>query len=338
LKIRPHKDLVLCSLGVLSILASASFAAEETRSQTNSGSPKPVVVERSDPPLGVTGTVRKHDNFASAFVSARDVHVWLPLSYGRQSERRYPVLYAQDGQNQFDPKLSFIGVDWALDETMTRLIAEGRVLETIVVAVWNTSRRLEEYLPAKAILSAKGTEKQTLLSKELSRGGRAYRDEDWLADRYLKFMVQELKPFIDKEYRTQTGRSDTFIMGSSAGALLSLYAVSEYPEVFGGAACLSTHFPLADGMLVDYFRDHLPDPAAHKIYFDFGTETIDKNYEPYQLKMDAAMEKRGYRSGINWRTLKFEGDDHSERAWRKRVHIPLEFLLGETGAAAAKAP
>jgi predicted alpha/beta superfamily hydrolase len=118
-------------------------------------------------------------------------------------------------------------------------------------------------------------------------------------------------------------------MGSSAGAMISLYAISEHPDVFGGAACLSTHWPLGDGVLVEYFKDKLPDPATHRIYFDFGTETLDKNYEPYQLKMDAAMEHRGYRDGTNWITCKFKGAEHSEKAWRRRVHIPLEFLLGK---------
>jgi predicted alpha/beta superfamily hydrolase len=282
-----------------------------------------------DPALGVTGEVRKHDGFASKMVAARNVHVWLPPSYETEPKRRYPVLYANDGQNQFDPKLSFLGVDWALDETMTRLIAERKVSEAIIVAVWNTPKRVQEYLPAKAVISLKGTEKHALLVKELSRFAQL-NDEDWLANRYLKFIVQELKPFIDKEYRTRAGRGDTFIMGSSGGALISLYAISEYPNIFGGAACISTHWPLADGFLVDYFREKLPDPATHKIFFDFGTETLDKGYEPYQLKMDAAMEKRGYRNGVNWLTRKFEGDEHSEKAWRKRVHVPLEFLLSGT--------
>ena len=234
-----------------------------------------------------------------------------------------------DGQNQFDPKLSFIGVDWALDETMTRLIAEEKVREAIVVAVWNTPKRVQEYVPQKALLAMVGTPREGSTRDAVGKFGINLDKEDWrLSDAYLKFLVQELKPFIDKEYRTRTNRGDTFIMGSSAGAFISLYAISEYPDVFGGAACMSTHWPLADGALIDYFKDKLPEPATHKIYFDFGTETLDKGYEPYQLRMDAVMEKRGYRSGVNWLTRKFEGDEHSEKAWRRRVHIPLEFLLG----------
>lgn len=316
----------LAAWAMLCIITQSSVpagAAQATNATARAGEP-----EKYDPPLGVTGTVRKHDGFTSEQVGPRNVHVWLPPSYESEPKRRYAVIYANDGQNQFDPKLSFLGVDWGLDETMTRLIGEGKVREAIVVAVWNTPKRLQEYLPAKAVRAANGTPKHDLLVKELSKFGQSFNDDDLLSDQYLAFIVRELKPFIDKGYRTRPGRGDTFMMGSSAGALISLYAISEYPNVFGGAACMSTHWPLADGLLADYFADRLPDPATHRIYFDFGTETLDKGYEPYQVRVDAAMEKRGYRKGKNWLTRKFEGHEHSERAWRKRVQFPLEFLLG----------
>jgi hypothetical protein len=80
--------------------------------------------------------------------------------------------------------------------------------------------------------------------------------------------------------------------------------------------------------MVDYAAKHLPPPPGHKLYFDFGTETLDKDYEPYQKQLDALVAARGYRAGVNWVTKKFPGADHSERAWRERVHEPLEFLLG----------
>jgi predicted alpha/beta superfamily hydrolase len=274
--------------------------------------------------------VRTHDPFPSKLVGARNVHVWLPPSYEGESARRYPVIYANDGQNQFDPKNSFIGVDWALDETMTRLIEEKKIREAIIVAVWNTPKRAQEYVPAKAVRSSIGTWREPAMRKTFKEYELRLEDPTWgLSDEYLKFLVTELKPFLDQQYRTLTNRADTFILGSSAGAMISLSAVCEYPQVFGGAACVSTHWPLGDGVLVEYFRDRLPDPATHLIYFDFGTATLDKNYEPYQLKMDAAMERRGYQAGTNWVTYKFQGSEHSEKDWRKRVHIPLEFLLGK---------
>ena len=113
------------------------------------------------------------------------------------------------------------------------------------------------------------------------------------------------------------------------GGLISAYAICEYPEVFGGAACFSTHWPPLDGVFVEYIKDNLPDPASHNIYFDHGTEDLDGEYGPYQLQVDSAMEAKGYVSGENWITMKFEGQGHNERAWRSRFHISMEFLLVE---------
>ena len=102
-------------------------------------------------PAGVTGTLKTVERFESRHVDPRRVDVWLPPSYGQDPERRYPVLYMHDGQNLFDPALSYIGVDWGLDEAITRLAAEGRVREAIVVGIWNTPKRFAEYMPAKAV-------------------------------------------------------------------------------------------------------------------------------------------------------------------------------------------
>lgn len=257
----------------------------------------------------VTGTLVEHPNFPSQFVTARQVDVWLPPSYHRSPTQRYAVLYAHDGQNLFDPHTSFIKVDWGLDETLTRLIAEGKVHEVIVVGIWNTPKRRQEYMPQKAATTFLG--------------------EPVISDNYLRFLVEELKPFIDSTYRTRPERAHTFIMGASMGGLISLYAICEYPDIFGGAACLSTHFPAADGAVIEYMKTHLPDPRTHKIYFDYGTETLDAQYEPYQQQADAVMRQHGFEEGKNWLTRKFPGDEHSERAWRRRVEIPLRFLLGQ---------
>ena len=102
-------------------------------------------------PPGVTGTLRTHKTVSSKFVDERRVDVWLPPGYEKDPSRRFPVLYMHDGQNLFDPALSYIGVDWGMDEAMTRLAAEGTVREAIIVGVWNTPKRFEEYMPAKAV-------------------------------------------------------------------------------------------------------------------------------------------------------------------------------------------
>ena len=117
------------------------------------------------------------------------------------------------------------------------------------------------------------------------------------------------------------------------GGLISIYALCEYPNIFGGAACLSTHWPgifKADNpfpkAMQVYLKTHLPLAKKHKIYFDYGTLTLDAMYEPYQLEVDKIMAYKRY-SSKNWITKKFEGENHSEIAWSKRVRIPLEFLL-----------
>ena len=146
--------------------------------------------------------------------------------------------------------------------------------------------------------------------------------------------MEELKPFIDKTFPTLPDVNNTFVAGSSMGGLISLYAICEYPEVFGGAACLSTHWvgtfatdnnPIP-AVFMNYFGSHLPNPANHKIYFDYGDKTLDALYKPFQLKMDQIMKLNGFTSK-NWITKEFQGADHSEKSWCKRLDIPVVFLL-----------
>ena len=263
-----------------------------------------------EPGLGITGSLVRHEAFASRQVQARNIDVWLPPGYDRDGNTRYPVIYMHDGQNLFDPATSYAGVDWAIDEILTDLIASGEVRPAIVVGIWNAgNNRYAEYMPQKAVTHA--------VSKR-----------DRLAsDRYLNFIVGELKPFIDARYRTLPGRDDTFTMGSSMGGLISAYAVSEYPEVFGGAACVSTHWPAEGGVVIDYLAAHLPEPGAHRLYFDFGTATLDAAYEPYQQRTDEILRRRGYVAGKDWITARYDGAEHSEKAWRLRADTPLRFLL-----------
>lgn len=111
------------------------------------------------------------------------------------------------------------------------------------------------------------------------------------------------------------------------GGLISLYALCTHHDVFGAAGCLSTHWPIGGSYLVQAISDLLPRPGVHRIYYDYGTATLDAEYEPFQLEMDHCMEMAGYRRDIDWVTRKFLEADHSEAAWRTRVDIPLAFLL-----------
>ncbi len=269
--------------------------------------------------LHVVMTLHIHPAFPSQYIDPRQIEIWLPPSYETAPDQRFPVLYMHDGQNVFNPATSTHKIPWGVDVVLTDLIAARKVRETIVVAVWcNPPKRPNEYMPAKALDTPRGEKIKVQGQKQFG---------PLLSDEYLKFLVTELKPFVDATYRTLPGQPDTFIMGSSMGGLISLYALCEYPQVFGGAGCVSTHWVAGDGICVDYMRTALPRAGQHKVYFDYGTVGIDAPYEPFQLDADAIMREAGYQPGADWLTQKFPGAEHNEKAWQTRVHIPLEFLL-----------
>lgn len=277
----------------------------------------------------MTNMLEHHELFASKNVLPRHVDVWLPPSYGSDPQRHYGVLYMHDGQNLFDPNIAYGDIDWGVIPALTQLYWAGAVQEVIVVGIWNTEKRWREYLPQRPFNTDQG---QTVLSKlaaEYRDDPHRNLDEGPNSDAYLRFIVEELKPFIDAQYRTRPGREDTFIMGSSMGGLISLYALCQYPYLFAGAGCLSTHWPAAPGVMADYLQQQLPPPGQHRLYFDYGTETLDAEYEPHQNEVDQIMRQAGYQLGKDWLTQRFEGADHSESSWRQRIHIPLEFLLHE---------
>lgn len=281
--------------------------------------PSPSPASTAAPLPGITGELRTPPTLESRYVADRRVDIWLPPGYATDPGRRYPVLYVQDGQNLFDPETAYGGIDWGIDEAMTRLIAVGAVRPAIVVGIWNSPLRFHEYMPQQAV-TAESVSTGVPQVPPQRRG-------DLRSDAYLRYLVDELKPAIDRGYRTRRGRADTFVMGSSMGGLVSLYAVGRYPDVFGGAAAVSTHWPAADGAMVDWFARHLPDPRTHRLYFDHGTETLDAGYAPYQQRMDAALRRAGWREGDAWTSRIFPGAAHDERAWRARVDAPLRFLL-----------
>jgi predicted alpha/beta superfamily hydrolase len=155
-----------------------------------------------------------------------------------------------------------------------------------------------------------------------------------MSDQYLLFLTKELKPFIDRTYSTKSDRANSFLAGSSMGGLISLYAICEYPDIFGGAACLSTHWPglfsLENNPVPDvffkYLKNNLPDPKLHRIYFDHGTETLDAMYAELQSKVDTIMITKGY-TKEQWMSKSWPGQDHSEKSWRSRLSTPILFLL-----------
>lgn len=268
------------------------------------------------------GQLLRYAAFPSENIKPRPVDVWLPPGYDDGGGARYPVIYMHDGQNLFEPGLAYAGVDWGIDEAIVRLMQAGTTGGAIVVAPWNSARRRSEYMPQKPLTTPALREQVRRFAAE--NGALPF------SDLYLRFLVEEIKPFVDATYRARPGRDTTFVMGSSMGGLISLYALCEYPRVFGAAACVSTHWPIGEEPLLAWFGASLPSPGRHRIYFDFGTETLDAQYEPYQARMDEQMTAAGYQRGVDWETRKFEGAEHSEVSWRERAEIPLAFLLSKS--------
>ncbi|HYC98028.1 alpha/beta hydrolase [Brevundimonas sp.] len=279
------------------------------------------------------GRLVEHPAMASAFAQPRDVTVWLPPGYDA-SDARWPVLYMHDGQNLFDASRAPYGAEWGVDEHVARLAATGQIRTPIVVGIGNTPLRLREYIPADLIRA---------LPDDMRADVQAIYGGEPLSDGYLRFIVRELKPFIDRTYRTSPGRLDTAIMGSSMGGLISLYALMRYPLVFGGAGRVSTHWPLKIGGLEDpallspwrerlvaawtgVVREGLPPVGGHYLYFDRGDESLDAFYAEFQSRIDETIRAAGWPSD-RFRSLVFPGAGHNEASWNQRLDVPLAFLL-----------
>lgn len=280
-----------------------------------------------------SGTIERIENFKSKFVTKRNIDVWLPSDYSKT--KKYAVLYMHDGQMLYDANQTWNKQAWEVDDVMAKLIKEQSIPDVIVVGIWNGGEtRHFDYFPQKPFEMLTKKQQDSIYNLERSAGVKLFNGKV-SSDNYLKFIVKELKPIIEKKYAVHKDMEHTFIAGSSMGGLISMYAICEYPEVFGGAACLSTHWPgifqvennPIPNAFYQYLKMKLPNPKNHKLYFDFGTETLDALYEPLQNEVDLIMKQKGYDSN-HWKTQKFDGENHSELAWQKRLHIPFQFLFG----------
>lgn len=280
-----------------------------------------------------SGKIIRYQDFASAYLPAHTVDVWLPDHFSEKE--KYAVLYMHDGKSLFDSSIMWNNQEWGVDEVASKLMKEKNTKQFIVVGIWNgNQKRHSEYFPQKPFESLSKQAQDSIYQANRASGQSVFAGPI-NSDDYLKFIVKELKPFIDKNYPTLPDANNCFVAGSSMGGLISMYAICEYPDVFGGAACISTHWPgIFDSKqnpipatFIKYLQKHLPNPINHKIYFDYGDQTLDAMYPPYQAMVDKVMEEKGYVRNKNWVTEFFPGADHSERSWNKRLHIPFQFLL-----------
>ena len=278
-----------------------------------------------------SGTILRVENFPSEFVTERPVDIWVPDHYSE--DKKFAVMYMHDGQMLFDSTTTWNKQEWKVDEWSSQLMNDGKTQDFIIVAMHNISEiRHSDYFPNKPFQSL---ESKDSIYEASRRGSNPLFKEPINSDNYLKFIVKEVKPYIDANYSVYSDREHTFIGGSSMGGLISMYALCEYPEIFSGAACISTHWPgvmpspnnpIPDAFF-SYLSENAPDPEYHKFYFDFGTETLDAYYVEFEDEVTALFEKLGYDES-NFRNLKFEGTDHSENSWNQRLDVPFTFLMG----------
>jgi len=265
----------------------------------------------------VVGDLKVADNIYSPQLhNRRRLFVYLPPSYTVEADRRYPVVYMQDGQNLFDESLSYAG-EWQVDETMEALSRAG--IEAIVVGIPNMeTRRIDEYSPFKDHRSHKG--------------GRG----DW----YVAFMANTVKPLIDRDFRTMPAREHTGVLGSSMGGVISLYAFFSRSDVFGFGGVMSPSLWFAQESIFSYVRQAAFKPG--KLYLDIGThegsDTRPSHRPPPKYtsrhlsaarRMRDLLIAKGY---AEEQLLRYEEEEealHNEAAWAHRLPAALRFLLGD---------
>lgn len=245
----------------------------------------------------ITGNVHYRKNFNGKDILPRDIIVWLPPSYDSLSNKKYPVLYMQDGQNVFDPGTSSFGVDWQIDETTDSLIKIKAIEEIIVVGIYNTYQRGSEY------------------------------NQTDLGYAYMRFIVKELKPFIDSTYHTLPDRKNTAVGGSSSGGLISFMMLWEYPDIFSKAACISPAFKISDIDFVSSVKNYSGNKKDIKIYIDNGGVGLEEELQPGIDEMLIALKDKGYMENQDLLWVKDSSAEHDEAAWAKRVYRFLEFFF-----------
>ena len=260
-----------------------------------------------------TGNIKRHRGFPSRILgNRRDVLVYLPPGYRRFSRKRYPVLYLHDGQNVFGAATSFSGVEWGVDETAERLIRQKLIEPLIIVAIANMGEeRIHEYAPTRGVIDAKAKRKKR------SRG---------LARLYGHFLMDELKPYIDRKYRTKRGAEFTGLGGSSLGGLVTLAIGILYRRAFSRLIVMSPSI-WWDDFAIYRLVDSTEQKPPLKIWLDTGT--AEPGWEQARELRDRLFEK-GWKLRDDLQYMEVKGADHSEAAWAARVDPALRFLFPPT--------
>jgi predicted alpha/beta superfamily hydrolase len=229
---------------------------------------------------------------------SRRIWIYLPKAYS-STPKKYPVLYLQDGQNVFDKATSYID-EWGVDECLDTLIEKG-IAASIIVAIDNGSQfRMTEYNPYN--------------NAEFGNGE---------GDNYVDFLVNTLKPFIDKNYRTLPSKENTAIAGSSMGGLISYYAAIKHPTVFGKVGVFSPSFWIAPQL--QNFTDSLSAKITSKFFFSMGSLEGQK----YINDMQNMAEQLGTNSNTMIYSIIAEGENHNEKNWRNQFADFYKWIMAD---------
>lgn len=268
-------------------------------------------------PISSVGSIDFIPALSSRYVDARSIAIWLPSNYS--TLQKYKVIYMQDGQNLFDSSITWNHQEWHIDEHLQQLIDNKQIEPCIAVGIWNNgSKRHIEYFPQKPFKSLDLLFQDSLIYKTKRNPETPMFAGEIISDNYLLFLTKELIPYVEEHYNVSRKAKDRLIAGASMGGLISWYAALEYPRIFGNAACFSTHWPgiwPADDPKQKIFQAFLSYANSHRAkkthwYFDHGTNGLDQYYDPYQKAIDDV-----YMKNPNFKSLVFEGFDHSEMAW-----------------------
>jgi predicted alpha/beta superfamily hydrolase len=262
--------------------------------------------------ITVTGELRLHKKFESKILgNSRTIAVWLPPDYDTATDRKYPVLYTQDGQNLFDASTSFAGVEWQVDENAQDLITKKKIDSVIIVGIYNSPDRTPEFTPFAKTPSG----------------------EDGRGNLYGRFVVEEVKPMIDKEYRTLSDRAHTAIAGSAMGGLITLAIAHDHPDVFGAVAVLDPWLRDSQTSLLSMWKDD-GWMKNTRFYADMGTKGGDlypgTNEVDDLNQLTSHLDSAGLKKGTDYSSAIIDGAEHGETAWQKRISNVLIFLYGRS--------
>lgn len=299
-KIKVQRLIVIC----LTLLLSACSSMGNTNGDTDQ--------DKSSPIVSLEGRFATIKNFKSSYLKlSRNITVYLPLNY-EKGIGSYPVVYMHDGQNLFNDSSAAFGKAWNVDDAYDNLIANELIEPVIIVGINNTSARIGEYTPT---------------ADPVEGGGNG--------ENYCNFIVEELIPFINENFRTKTGPEHTAIIGSSLGGLISFYAAEKYPTVFGMAGCVSSSFWWDNRNLLNSIESRSElDCKNVKFWIDAGTaegSDTDGDGRVYTVedagKMAQKLVSLGWEENINLAYLEDVGKAHNEVAWESRIGNILYFFF-----------